>query len=114
MSDEFEVLELSLADSGCDKRQVAAGTYVNGLFHVATNRCDHEGDVCPRLGMPTGEGYHLCEATHAEEVLIQHLLSIGCESDGIVWVVGHYYVCEPCAKMLKNCGVQEFRVRISK
>lgn len=110
---EFPFLFRQLRHSGCAKKQIAAGTYVNGIFLWAVNRCDYDGPDCPRLGMPSGKGYDLCQAHHAEAELVEKIMSrIPCEpSDGIAWVAGHYWACEPCAALLKKIGVKEIRVR---
>ena len=104
---EFEMLAAVLPQSGCAKKQIAAGTYVDGVFVTATNRCEFSGEVCPRLNMPSGQGYELCHALHAEHNLAQAIT----KSDGIAWVFGHYWACEPCASELKQRGVKEIRVR---
>jgi deoxycytidylate deaminase len=108
---EFRKLSEMLPTSGCDKRQVAAGTYCGGVWFAAVNRCEHEGDQCPRLQLASGEGYHLCKATHAEASLVERINAAGLRSDGIAWVFGHYYACEPCASTLTSIGVREIRVR---
>lgn len=109
---EFDILSAELYRSGCAKKQIAAGTYVNGVFVWQVNTCQYEGSECPRIHMPTGQGYELCAAIHAEAqlaALLTHVLQK--ESDGIAWVLGHYCACEPCADELKAVGVTEIRVR---
>ena len=39
------------------------------------------------------------------------LKAAGMRSDGVAWVSGHYWACEPCAAALKAVGVKEIRVR---
>jgi deoxycytidylate deaminase len=108
---EFIVLSEELRWSGCAKKQIAAGTYCQGIFLYEVNTCTFDGDVCPRLEMPTGQGYELCHATHAEARLAARMKREGIVSDGVAWVFGHYYACEPCAAALKSVGVTEIRVR---
>lgn len=108
---EFKILSEELHWSGCAKKQIAAGTYWQGIFLYEVNTCKFEGDVCPRLSMPTGQGYELCQATHAEARLAARMKREGIVSDGVAWVFGHYYACEPCASALKSVGVVEIRVR---
>lgn len=116
MDQEFVELFQSLPQSGCAKRQVAAGIWVgtasDRVFLVATNFCQFEGDKCPRIGLPSGAGYELCQAQHAEANLAK-LIKIGGHDlqRKVCWVVGHYYACEPCAKALKEIGIEEIRVR---
>jgi deoxycytidylate deaminase len=111
MDIEFQMLSSDLPKSGCQKKQVAAGTRISGLFVVAVNRCEFEGLTCPRLTMGSGEGYELCRAHHAESELAARLAELDRKSDGIAWVMGHYWACEPCASALKAVGVREIRVR---
>jgi len=106
MEPEFETLFSILHKSGCAKKHTAAGMYVDGMFIYSVNSCSFEGAVCPRLNLPSGQGYELCQAKHAEATLA----SAG-KTDGIVWLVGHYWACEPCAAALKAIGVKELRIR---
>lgn len=108
---EFPFLFKQLATSGCAKKQTAAGTYVDNLLIFAVNYCEYQGDNCPRLNMPSGQGYELCKANHAEANLAAKIKASGKMSDGIAWVAGHYWACEPCASALKAVGVKEIRVR---
>lgn len=113
MDKEFEILAGLAHESGCDKKQIIAGTWQsNGAFVHATNYCVYEGDLCPRMEMPSGEGYELCEAKHAEANLAKIIedddIILGTQ---IVWVYGHYWACEPCATALKKVGIKEIRVR---
>lgn len=118
MDKEFQMLaDRDFAGLGlvCKKKDIRAGTYVNGKFIVAKNFCAYvaPADPCLREGMPSGMGYELCGSNHAEANLAE-MLEVGpFKSDGIAWVLGHYYACEPCAKALKEVGVKEIRVRES-
>lgn len=111
MDKEFVLLAAELAKSGCAKKQIAAGTYVEGVWTVAVNSCDYQGSQCPRLALPSGIGYELCQARHAEATLAAQIKNAAGRSDGIAWVFGHYWACEPCASALKSIGVKEIRVR---
>jgi deoxycytidylate deaminase len=113
MDSEFVLLAAELDKSGCAKKQIAAGTYVDGVWTVAVNSCDYKGDQCPRLNLPSGVGYELCQARHAEATLAAQIKDAGRASDGIAWVFAHYWACEPCASALKAAGVKEIRVRES-
>lgn len=113
MDREFGLLHIVLPTSGCAKKQVAAGTYANGKFVWSVNTCEYEGVTCPRLGLPSGDGYGLCKALHAEARLVKVMKFFSLNSDGIAWVLGHYWACEPCASALKSVGVKEIRVRES-
>lgn len=107
----FQLLKAFAGQSGCAKKQIVAGTYVaQGGFLYATNYCDFEGEQCPRLDMPSGEGYHLCQAHHAEARLAEKIKQFELITD-VAWVYGHYWACEPCASALKNIGIRELRIR---
>lgn len=111
MDKEFEFLFGKLGQSGCAKKHTAAGTYVAGMFVYATNFCEFQGEVCPRLNIPSGQGYELCKAHHAEANLAEKLAVMDQQSDGVLWLVGHYWACEPCASAVKVVGVKELRIR---
>lgn len=110
---EFEYLRMFVQqESTCDKQQVAAGCYVGEKFITASNYCKFTGQICPRLGLPSGVQPELCEGEHAEIRLLESLkqmeLSIRPE---IVWVLGHKYVCLNCAEKLRDFGFKEIRIR---
>lgn len=116
MDEEFDILRPLLTYSGCPKRQVAAGCYSDRVgegFIARANYCRPLGGKCKRQGLHSGSDYGDCCSTHAEIALAnyleQHSLKIGRE--GIVWVFGHYWACEPCAARLVEFGAQEIRVR---
>lgn len=111
MDAEYEKLFSILSESGCAKKQTAAGTYVGGEWRYAVNRCEYVGEACPRLNLPSGTGYELCKARHAEATLAENLKANGESSDGVVWLVGHYWACEPCASAIKSVGTKEIRIR---
>jgi len=110
VSDEFQLLFARLSESNCAKKHTATGTYVNGVFRYAVNHCDFEGKVCPRLELPSGTGYELCKSHHSEVRLAERIEEEGTGSDGVAWLVGHYWSCEPCASSLKRVGVRELRI----
>jgi deoxycytidylate deaminase len=120
ISHEFKSLFAAMHLSGCAKRSVTAGIYVqedpNRLpsFEIAANACSWAEGVtaCPRIGIASGTGYDLCTAQHAEANLVRNLKQRGLKpAVPIAWVAGHYYACEPCAKALKEFGITEIRVR---
>jgi deoxycytidylate deaminase len=114
---EFDYLRImTTRKSTCDKVQVAAGCYIGDSFVSAANSCKHTGQLCPRLDLPSGKCADLCESQHAE----MQLLSILKEryknlKDGVipytVWIYGHYYACESCARALRNFGIKELRIK---
>ena len=79
---------------------------------MEVNTCIFKGPSCPRADLPSGQGTHLCESIHAEIRLSKLIEKFGLsEEEPVVWILGHYYACEPCAKTLKDLGVQELRIR---
>jgi hypothetical protein len=94
---EFNELFSHLPESGCAKKQTAAGTWTKAGFIYAVNRCEFIGETCPRLNLPSGTGYELCAAKHAEANLAEILKQRGLVSDGVAWVA--------------SIGVKEIRVR---
>lgn len=75
------------------------------VISAATNT--HEGYECKRAGYPTGEGYDLCEGcqydNHAEAKAIKDIDVTNAD----LYMVGHYYMCEPCAKVVKESGIAD-------
>jgi deoxycytidylate deaminase len=104
----------------CKCKTVRAFAYQNGAI-VA----EGQNDCRPFLGICWTSHFHesqlawkLCRSKHAEEglakELIEHLLGaapFGGLKPDYVLIKGHYYACEPCARLLKSLGVKEIRVR---
>jgi len=82
----------------------------DGDFFVGTNWCKNPQTTCPRGDMPTGQGYELCKSiceqpSHAE---VDVCLKAGSRAEGSkVILIGHYYACEDCQKVMKKYGVKE-------
>lgn len=124
---EFAFLFKTLCDSGCVKRPVAAGTYVDGKFVSATNQCRANyrfpkqkqlefkpEQICGRTEFAdedSPEALASCAPLHAEQELAKAIKAMGKQCDGIVWVANHYYACRECAQALKEIGAREIRVR---
>jgi deoxycytidylate deaminase len=89
----------------CAKRQVECTIRRKGVEYIGRNDCANPQPVCPRL---PGEGYEKCQsicqqAGHAE---IEALKVAGENADGATaCVVGHYWICEPCGRALRDAGV---------
>jgi deoxycytidylate deaminase len=73
---------------------------------------------CPRVGMETGEGYHLCkevcgQSHHAE---ISALVNAGDQdlTDCYIVLEGHTYVCDNCMSALKERGLTRWRTAYGK
>jgi len=110
---EFEHLRrMAIRGSACQKRAVAAGCYVGEKFITAFNHCEHTGSVCPRMEIDSGVQPELCSSTHAEMGLLNRLKAIDIDIiPSIVWIYGHYYACQSCAKALADFGIREIRIR---
>lgn len=124
---EFKILFKHLCNARCIKRPVAAGTYADGKFYWAINECkeshisetDIDGtlvdrQICGRelfVDEDSKEALDICQSLHAETSLSSILSKYNMRSEGIAWVVGHYYCCRNCAQALRRIGVTEIRVR---
>lgn len=82
----------------------------DGTLYQGENACENPQSVCPRA---PGEDYTKCQTVcrqqgHAE---IQALRAAGENArGGMASLIGHYYVCEPCARAMKAAGVISFCV----
>jgi deoxycytidylate deaminase len=110
---EFDHLRIMVSrQSTCDKRSVAAGCYVGERFITSANHCEHTGQICPRLSLPSGCQSELCASTHAEIGLLNKLKAMKLDIiPAIVWIYGHYYACQACAKALADFGIRELRIK---
>lgn len=93
----------------CVKQRVIATIItLSGKRFVGENDCANPQTVCPRAGMKTGEGYHLCSSIckqtgHAEE---NALKAAGRKAFGAtIYIQGHSYACEPCKRACAKEGV---------
>lgn len=74
----------------------------------------HEKHGCERvrLGIPTGEGYELCEGcspkNHSEPSAIEdaHASDHNTE-DAVAYLWGHWWCCEPCWQAMINNGINK-------
>ena len=93
----------------CAKQLVTATVVaLDGRRFVGTNACAKPQVVCPRAGMPTGEGYELCTSVceqqgHAE---VQALRAAGPAAVGAtMYLHGHTYACDHCVAVCRAAGV---------
>jgi tRNA(Arg) A34 adenosine deaminase TadA len=95
----------------CAKRRVFFEIEGDGIIFRGENSCENPQAVCPRS---LGEDYTKCQTIcrqqgHAE---IQALRAAGEHARGALGcLIGHYYVCEPCARALKEAGLSAFMVQ---
>ncbi len=97
-----------MSSGPCVKQTVTATLVAaDGRRFVATNHCENPQAVCPRAGMKTGEGYHLCrevcrQPAHAEV----NVLALAGEAarGGTLYLEGHTYACRPCMDACLRAG----------
>ena len=82
---------------------------------TATNYCERPQTQCPRA---PGEGYAKCELVcqqggHAEIQALALARKRGLNVyDGVAYVSGHYYGCEPCARALRDAGIRRIVINV--
>jgi len=93
----------------CAKRQVWCEIETaDGRRFYGDNGCRNPQEVCPRA---PGEGYEKCRTIcqqkgHAEVNAVIAASIVGASLEGAKATVGgHYYVCEHCARTLRDQGV---------
>lgn len=80
---------------------------------MGTNWCENPQAVCPRMGMGTGQGYHLCrevcrQPNHAE---VDVCLKAGKRArGGTLYLFGHYYFCDSCVETIKKYGLKSWEI----
>jgi deoxycytidylate deaminase len=83
----------------------------DGRRWTGENSVRRAQDTCPRGGMPSGDGYHLCrdvcdQIGHAEVVA---LAAAGADAAGCTaYVEGRDFVCYDCQARLVAAGVRRF------
>jgi hypothetical protein len=98
----------------CAKRRITCDlmTAEGPTFH-GTNDCDNAQEICPRA---PGEGYEKCasicqQGAHAEIDALNAALRCGYEAkDAVAIIQGHYYICEPCGRALRDAGVRMVKI----
>ena len=83
-----------------------------GIPHCWTR---NEGNkmACPRklLGYKSGEGLHLCLASHAEQSLIAQAARLGISlKDCSVFIFASIYPCTVCTGLMINTGIKDIIV----
>jgi deoxycytidylate deaminase len=87
------------------KADVIIGYGANGSEYHKLYTCERV-----KLGIPTGEGYHLCEGchpkNHAEPRAISSAQEAGHDTSGAsLYLWGHWWACEPCWKAILEAGI---------
>jgi deoxycytidylate deaminase len=95
----------------CAKQTVTATIVaLDGTYYIGTNHTFNPQKICPRIGMPTGVGYHLCkdvcqQPSHAE---INALRLAGDAANGAtLYLEGHTYACASCIDECEKYGIVE-------
>lgn len=99
-----------MKNNGPCAKQIVTATLISscGKEFISTNWCESPQKVCPRLDLPTGEGYELCrdickQKGHAE---INAINLAGEFSKGsTIFLSGHHYACDKCQSYADSCGV---------
>jgi deoxycytidylate deaminase len=98
----------------CAKRRVTCRievTHPSGEFEyvVGENSCANPQTTCPR---EPGEDYTKCrticqQGGHAEIRAIELAKKAGMNTgSGIALITGHYWICEPCGRALRDAGLR--------
>jgi deoxycytidylate deaminase len=97
----------------CAKLTTIAIIINNGQFWIGSNYCYNPQKECPRGKLPTGEGYELCKEIcdqkyHAE---VDACINAGINTDGgDLYLIGHYYCCNDCKKVMKEFGIKNIYI----
>lgn len=91
----------------CAKRRVVCVIIAadNATRFVGENDCANPQSACPRL---PDEGYAKCQsicqqAGHAEAEAVK--AAGDAAKGGCAQLHGHYWICEPCGRALRDAGV---------
>ena len=97
----------------CAKRHVWCEIEAHGRIFYGDNSCENAQAVCPR---EPGEGYEKCvticrQRGHAEMMALEEARASGVDLRHSRAIVGgHYYVCEGCARALRDAGVAKITI----
>lgn len=101
----------------CAKRRVRCVIYPIGQAPIAgENDCANPQEACPR---EPGEGYEKCKSIcqqdgHAELVALRKAMECGANIQGAkAWLGGHYWMCEPCGKALREAGIKSIEIELA-
>lgn len=83
---------------------VIVGAGANGSDYHKTHECERV-----KQGIPTGQGYELCEGchpkNHAERRAVEQAGEKARGADLYLW--GHWWACEPCWNAVIEAGVRD-------
>ena len=98
-------------------KQVVTATVItkNGEEFKSTNWCHNPQEVCPRLGMPSGEGYELCRDVCKQEghAGVNAINLARDKSQGAILLLeGHTYACDNCKNYAKQHGIVDITIKM--
>ena len=100
----------------CAKRSVECTLFdPEGYVYIGRNDCANPQPTCPRL---PGEGYEKCksicdQAGHAEIEALRAAGRNGAKGAHAT-LTGHYWMCEPCGRALREAGVLSITIELAK
>lgn len=106
--------EVAYKESLDDNMPTGTALVKNGkIIGLGANGSDwHQKHGCERvrLGIPTGQGYELCEGcspkNHSEPKAIANAKKNGHSTEGAeAYLWGHWWCCEPCWTALTEAGI---------
>lgn len=86
---------------------IVIASAANGSDYHKTHECERV-----KQGIPTGQGYELCEGchpkNHSEQSVIREALSKGESTEGAdIYLWGHWWCCEPCWQAMIEAGIRD-------
>lgn len=98
----------------CKKQTTLAIIMKGGEFvSMGSNEIHTDVEVCPRIGMKSGEGYELCKSIckqnhHAE---VDACLKAGDRANGATLIlIGHTYCCDNCKRVMEEHGIVDIKI----
>ncbi|MBT4153194.1 MAG: hypothetical protein HOE53_00935 [Candidatus Magasanikbacteria bacterium] len=118
LSDPFMTMAKAYAEThSLDKHYPNASIMVkNGkIIGMGANGSDyHDNHGCKRkeLGIPTGQGYDLCEGchpkNHSEPAALKDAAKKEHDAEGAdIYLWGHWWCCEPCWQQMIAAGIRD-------
>jgi dCMP deaminase len=100
-------------NSKCRSRQIGAvlvrdKAIISTGYNGPPRGVSHCGEICPRHaeGYPSGQGLHLCPASHAEANAIAQAARAGTPVNGsALYLHAPFAPCKSCAGLLINAGI---------
>lgn len=87
------------------KKDRIVGKGANGSTYHEIHGCERV-----RLGIPTGQGYELCEGCHPKnhsepKAIADALKHTDTLDDAVIYLWGHWWCCEACWKAMLDHGI---------